>query len=175
MTTTKKPAKSPTEKARQQAIAEIGTRIQQLDSGDVAPSGEPTPVAVAAAGSPVPPKGSKKAAKVGKPAKEPKVEAKAKPAAKEAKAPKAAKEPKKDGPSKLSGLDAAAKILKDTGKALNCKELVAEAFKRNLWRSEGATPDATLSAAIGREIRAKGGDSRFVKKGRGMFVAAKGA
>jgi hypothetical protein len=57
---------------------------------------------------------------------------------------------------------------------MNCKEIVAEAFKENLWRSEGATPEATLSAAIGREIRAKGGDSRFVKKDRGLFTAAKG-
>jgi len=163
MTTTKK--KSPTEKARQQALAEIGARIKQLDSGEVAPSGEPAPVAVAAAGSPVPPKGGKKAAKGGKPAK-----AAPKPEPKPAKEPKAKKEP-----SKLSGLDAAAKILAEAKKPLNCKELVAAAFKQNLWRSEGATPDATLSAAIGREIRAKGGDSRFVKKGRGQFAAAKGA
>lgn len=170
MTTTKKPAKTSTEKARLAAIAEIQTRIQKLDSGEVGPSGDATPVAVAAAGSPVPPKGAKKAAKGAKPAKEPKLEAKAKPEAKAAKEPKA----KKEGPSKLSGLDAAAKILKDSGKAMNCKELVAAAFKQNLWRSEGATPEATISAAIGREIAAKGGDSRFVKKDRGLFAAATG-
>ncbi len=178
MSTTKKPAKSPTEKARQAAIAEVGARIQKLDSGEVAPSGTAAPVAVAAAGSPVPPKGAKKAAKVGKPAKEPKVEPKAKPAAKEAKAPKAAKEakaPKAKNPSKLSGLDAAAKILAEAKQPMTCKVIVAEAFKRNLWKSEGATPEATIYAAIIREIAAKGGDARFRKVDRGQFAAAKGA
>jgi len=178
MTTTKKPAKTSTEKSREQALAEIGARIKQLDSVDVAPSGEPAPVAVATAGSPVPPKGGKKAAKGAKPAKEAKVEAKAKPAAKEAKAPKAAKEPKAPkakNPSKLSGLDAAAKILAEAKKPMTCKVIVAEAFKRNLWKSEGATPEATIYAAIIREISAKGGDARFKKVDRGQFAAAKGA
>ena len=71
---TKKPAKSPTQKARESAIAEIQTRIQHLDSGDVGPVGDAPAEAVAAAGSPVPPKAGKKAAKESKPA------AKAKPA-----------------------------------------------------------------------------------------------
>ncbi len=178
MLTTKKPAKTNTDKAREQALAEIGARIKQLDSGEVAPSGEDAPVAVATAGSPVPPKAGKKAAKGAKPAKEPKVEAKAKPAAKEAKPSKVAKEPKakkEGGPSKLSGLDAAAKILAEAKKPMTCKELVAAAFTKNLWRSEGATPEATIYAAIIREIAAKGGDARFRKVDRGQFAAAKGA
>lgn len=133
------------------------------NSGDVGPS---KPVAVAAVGSPVPPKNAKAGKKGAKRAK-----------AHAAKAePKSVKEagPRKGAPSKLSGLDAAAKILVEAKKPLNCKVIVAEAFKRNLWKSEGATPEATIYAAIIREIAAKGGDSRFVKKDRGLFAAAKG-
>lgn len=143
--------------------------VEGRNSGDVDPG---KPATVAAAGSPVPPKAAKagkKGAKATKPAKAPAAQAAPKPkSAKEAK-------PKKAGPTKLAGLDAAVQILKHSGKAMNCKELVAAAFKQNLWRSKGATPEATIYAAIIREIAAKGGDSRFVKKDRGLFAAAKGA
>jgi hypothetical protein len=150
-------------KSAQRLRAAVG---DSPNSGDVAPSGEAKPEVVAAAGSPRPPKaGASKAA--------PKAKG-AKPKAAKADAPKKAADKKGNGP--MSGLDAAAKILADGKEPMNCKELVAEAFKKKYWSSEGATPEATLSAAIGREIRAKGADSRFKKAGRGMFAAAgKGA
>ena len=44
-----------------------------------------------------------------------------------------------------------------------------------LWRSPGVkTPEATLYAAIIREISAKGTEPRFAKHDRGLFVAGKG-
>ncbi len=141
------------------------------NSGEVAPGGGEAPTAVVAAGSPVPPTGgkpaAKKAVKAGKPAN-------AKADSKPAKGAKPAKEtkPPKGPPSKLSGLDAAAKVLADAKKSMNCKEIVAEAYKKNLWKSEGATPEATIYAAIIREISAKGGDARFKKTERGQFAAA---
>ena len=139
-------------------------------SGDVAPSGAEV---VGAAGSPKPPAAAKPAAtKAATKAKEGAKGAKAaKPEPKKAPA-KPAKAATKNGP--MSGLDAAHKVLVESKKSMNCKELVAAAFKAKYWRSEGATPEATLSAAIGREIRAKGSDSRFKKAGRGLFAAAKG-
>ncbi|QKK08969.1 MAG: hypothetical protein HND58_12900 [Planctomycetota bacterium] len=43
---------------------------------------------------------------------------------------------------------------------------------QGLWTSPGGkTPDATLYSAIGREISAKGADSRFRKTGRGRFAS----
>ena len=73
----------------------------------------------------------------------------------------------------MSGLDAAAKVLAESRKPMNLKDIMAAVFKAKLWISNGATPEATLSAAIGREIRDKGSDSRFKKAGRGLFSAAK--
>jgi len=168
----KKPRISPaqTEKARKAAIAEIQ---QRLDAPAVAGDVPPTPAAaqgavVAKAGSPTPPKPTsggkgKKAAKA--PAKTPK-------AAKEPKAPKAAK-PKKERP--MSGLDAAARVLADAKKPMRVSEMVEAMEKKGLWKSKaGKTPEATIYAAIIREIAGKGGESRFEKKDRGLFIAAKG-
>ena len=114
------------------------------------------------------------------PAKANRVKAGTKAAAKPPTAANSAKPAKKaDNPkatqrgatSRMSGLDAAARILAESKKALNCKELVAEAFKKNLWKSEGATPEATIYAAIIREIASKGSDARFKKTERGRFAA----
>jgi hypothetical protein len=160
------------EKARKAAIAEIQAR---LDGPAVAPDVGPTPAApagvvTAKAGSPKPPKPAsggkaKKAAK----AKEPKAKA-----AKAPKAPKAAKPkpPKKERP--MSGLDAAAKVLADAGKPMRMGEVMEVIVKKGLWTSNGKTPEATLYAAVIREIAAKGGESRFEKKDRGLFAAVKG-
>ena len=63
---------------------------------------------------------------------------------------------------KVSLLDLAAKILADTGEALNCKELVAKA-KETGWVSTGKTPEQTLYSGIFREIKEKGEASRFKK------------
>ena len=73
---------------------------------------------------------------------------------------------------KVSLLDLAAKILADTGEALNCKELVATA-KETGWVSTGKTPEQTLYSGIFREIKEKGEASRFKKSAtrKGSFEA----
>jgi hypothetical protein len=77
-------------------------------------------------------------------------------------------------PKKMSALDAAAKVLGEQGKAMNCQELIEEMSRKKYWTSpNGATPQATLYAAMLREIRTKGKDARFVKTERGKFTAAK--
>ena len=65
-----------------------------------------------------------------------------------------------------------AKILADTGEALNCKELVAKA-KETGWVSTGKTPEQTLYSGIFREIKEKGEASRFKKSAtrKGSFEA----
>jgi len=77
---------------------------------------------------------------------------------------------RKDG--KMSGLDAAAKVLGDAGAPLNAKEMLERIQAAGLWATNGKTPQATLYAAIIREIAAKGKDSRFRKTERGRFTAA---
>ena len=73
---------------------------------------------------------------------------------------------------KVSLLDLAAKILADTGEALNCKELVATA-KETGWVSTGNTPEQTLYSGIFREIKEKCEASRFKKSAtrKGSFEA----
>jgi hypothetical protein len=96
-------------------------------------------------------------------------------AGKQATAAKAAKKPAKarpqDGSPKLSALDAAAKVLGETGQPMNCRDLVDQMSAKGYWTSPGgATPWATLNAAISREIKVKGSDSRFTKADRGQFA-----
>ena len=75
-------------------------------------------------------------------------------------------------PKLLSGLDAAALVLREASTPLNAQDLVGLMLERGLWKTEGKTPSATIYAAMIREITAKGSSSRFVKADRGRFVAA---
>ena len=77
---------------------------------------------------------------------------------------------------RMSALDAAARVLADVGKPMRVGAVVQAMEANGLWRSpNGKTPSATVSAAIIREIAAKGKESRFVRKDRGLFAAAQGA
>jgi hypothetical protein len=69
-------------------------------------------------------------------------------------------------------LDAAAHLLSlGTGDPMRCKDIVDLAIARGLWSpGEGKTPANTLYAAILREIREKGPESRFIKIARGRFA-----
>jgi hypothetical protein len=74
---------------------------------------------------------------------------------------------------KLSALDAAAKVLGETRQPMSCRELVDQMAAKGYWTNPGgATPWSTLNAAIAREIKVKGADSRFVKAERGRFARA---
>ena len=98
--------------------------------------------------------------------------AKGEKAAKTPKAPKPAKEKK---PKRVSALDAAAQVLAASEVPMRAKEMIAAMETKGLWRSPGGkTPEATLYAAIIREIAAKGTAARFKKHERGVFVAGKG-
>ena len=87
------------------------------------------------------------------------------------KAPKPAKEPK---PKRVSALDAAAQVLAASEVPMRAKEMIAAMQAKKLWTSPGGkTPEATLYAAIIREIATKGSAARFKKHERGVFVAGK--
>jgi len=75
----------------------------------------------------------------------------------------------------LSGLDAAAQVLAKAKEPLNAKTIAQRAISLG-WKTNGATPHATLYAAMIREIAVKGKDARFAKADKGLFTAAgKGA
>ena len=73
---------------------------------------------------------------------------------------------------KPSGLDAAAKVLKEAGEPLTCRQIVERAFEKSYWKSGGKTPHATIYSAILREIQKKGDKARFRKTSRGKFDLA---
>lgn len=72
---------------------------------------------------------------------------------------------------KLGCLDAAAKVLGETGQAMTCQEMIDAMAAKNYWTSpNGKTPAGTLYAAILREITTKAKESRFTKTERGKFA-----
>jgi hypothetical protein len=84
---------------------------------------------------------------------------------------RAKKEPKE---KRMSGLDAAAKVLAESGQPMTAKEMIEAAEAKGYWKSPGGkTPHATVYSAIIREIAKKGDASRFVKTERGKFAASR--
>jgi len=74
-------------------------------------------------------------------------------------------------PKRVSAIDAAAQLLKKTGKPMRAQELITAMAEQKLWTSPGGkTPHATLYAAIIREITTKGAAARFTKVERGQFA-----
>jgi len=167
--------KSPaTEKLRKAALKEIAERQaanEAAEASQVPASDDIWQVA---------PNDETAAAPAEKPAKSktPKVANAEKPA----KAPKAVKEPKQlkaakvKPPKKVSALDAAAMVLAESTTPMRAIDMIAAMTARGLWSSPGGkTPEATLYAAIIREIAAKGETARFKKHDRGLFVAGAAA
>jgi len=76
-------------------------------------------------------------------------------------------------PKKLSVLDAAARVLSESGQAMTCQEMIEAMAAKGYWSSPGGkTPSATLYSSILRELKTKGGDARFRKTERGQFTRA---
>jgi hypothetical protein len=86
--------------------------------------------------------------------------------------PHEATQAKPTAAKKLSGLNAAAEVLAKSKEPLRAKEICERAIAMG-WKTNGQTPEATLYAAMIREIAAKGKDSRFAKTDRGLFTANK--
>jgi len=77
--------------------------------------------------------------------------------------------------TRLSALDAAAKVLAEANVPMNCRQLIETIIEKAYWQptNAGKTPQNTLHAAINKEIKTKGCDSRFAKVGRGQFALAR--
>lgn len=75
-----------------------------------------------------------------------------------------------DSSGSMSQLDAAARVLQETGGTMNTKQMVEAMAERGYWRSPGGkTPHSTLYSAILRELQTKGDNARFLKAERGQF------
>ena len=66
--------------------------------------------------------------------------------------------------------DAAIQILLSAGKSLHAKEIAKRIIDGGLWKSEGKTPDATVSARLYSDIKSNGDKSPFVKVGPQTFA-----
>ena len=85
--------------------------------------------------------------------------------------PPAAAKAAKAASSKSSALDAAARVLRESGQPMSCPELIEQMAAKGYWTSpKGKTPASTLYAAIAREVKLKGAASRFIKTGPGRFA-----
>ena len=95
-------------------------------------------------------------------------------ASKSTKKPKSkkTKETRTEGKAqKLSALDAAAKVLAETGQPMSCKEMIEAMAAKGYWSSPGGkTPASTLYSGILKEVTTKGKESRFQKTDRGRFA-----
>jgi hypothetical protein len=73
---------------------------------------------------------------------------------------------------KMGALEAAAKVLGETGTSMNAKALIEAMSTKGYWTSPGgATPHATLYSAILREIQKKGPQARFARAENGFVLA----
>ena len=171
---TTKTSSKATEKARRDAIAATQANLERIDAGldreVTSPAIDPSAQQVASID--VDPKVEIAAAR--KHAAKGKKGAKPTPKPPKAKAPKQvkpAKEPKTKT-KKVSALDAAAQVLAKSDKPMTSKALIDAMAEQKLWSSPGGkTPEATLYAAMLREITAKGKESRFKKVDRGLFTS----
>ena len=70
--------------------------------------------------------------------------------------------------------DVPKQVIAGANKPMRATDLIEQMEAKGLWKSPGGkTPEATLYAAIIREIAAKGADARFKKHDRGLFVVGK--
>ena len=84
--------------------------------------------------------------------------------------PKPTKAKKQPKAKKTSALDAAARLLGEQGKPMNCREMIDAMAAKGYWHSPGGkTPSATLYSAILRELKTKKSEARFRKTERGKF------
>ena len=97
------------------------------------------------------------------------------PVVKQTKARKATPAEDQAKSKKASALDAAARVLAEEARPMNCQELIATMAAKGYWTSPGGqTPHATLYSAILSEMSKKGEAARFQKVERGKFALRNG-
>lgn len=70
----------------------------------------------------------------------------------------------------MTAIEAALHVLQDAGKPLHYREISKRILERDLWPSEGKTPEATINAQIAGNIKKHGKASPFRRAGRGIYT-----
>lgn len=65
--------------------------------------------------------------------------------------------------------DAAIKVLKEADGPLHAREITKRILSRGLWKTNGKTPAATVSARLYSDIKKNGDDSPFILTGPQTF------
>lgn len=73
-------------------------------------------------------------------------------------------------PGKLSALEAAVKVLEETGSPMTAKQLIEAMSNKGYWSSTARAPAHSLANAIQREIHRTGADCLFQQVGRSKFA-----
>lgn len=69
----------------------------------------------------------------------------------------------------MDSLDAVEMVLSQTGKPLHYQEITNKIISKELWYSEGKTPEQTVNARLAVDIKRKGIKSRFIRTAPGIF------
>lgn len=70
----------------------------------------------------------------------------------------------------MNAIDAVEVILKESGEQLHYYEITKRILEKNLWKTEGKTPDATVNARLAVDIKKLGPRSRFQRTAPGVFA-----
>ncbi len=70
----------------------------------------------------------------------------------------------------MNVLQAAEQVLKEAGEPLHYQEITRRMLQRQLWTTQGKTPDQTVSASITTDISKYGSSSRFQRTAEGMYA-----
>ncbi len=69
----------------------------------------------------------------------------------------------------MKALDAVYKVLAAEGVPLHYRDITKRIVEQGLWQTRGKTPEATIAAEVGKEIRNQEENSRFKRTGPGMI------
>lgn len=70
----------------------------------------------------------------------------------------------------MSWREAIERVLREEGRAMHYSEVSEKVLSNGYYRTDGATPDATVNAQITTSIKYDGDKSPFVKVGRGVYA-----
>ena len=73
----------------------------------------------------------------------------------------------------MNAFDAVEIVLADAGEPLGYREITRRVLEQGLWQTEGLTPEATINAWLGTDIKDLAGGSRFQRTGPGVFTLRK--
>ena len=73
----------------------------------------------------------------------------------------------------MNAIDAVEVVLAEAGEPLGYREITRRVLEQGLWQTEGLTPEATINARLGTDIKDLGAGSRFQRTAPGVFALRK--